>query len=242
MFRGKWLNFVGVYWPTLILVITPLALLPIPILCDNSASNHCLYVLLLMAVYWSTEAIPLAITSMIPIVLFPLMGILDTATTCKFYMSEATMMFIGGLTIALALEQSELHTRVALIIISRIGCSPRKLTIGLFSCNAFVSMWISNTAAVSIMIPIILGVLLELESQGLCSMYEEIQPPFEGQRKVIVHDRKKPSKTTLCYFLGSAFSASIGGSGTIIGSGASMVLKGIYEKRFPAAPELNFNW
>lgn len=241
MLSAKWSQFISVYWPTFVLVLTPLALLPILILCDNVPSNNCLYVLLLMAVYWSTEAIPLAVTSMLPIVMFPLMGILDTNSTCNFYMSEAAMMFIGGLTIALALEQSELHTRVALNIISKIGCSPRKLTIGLFFCNSFISMWISNTAAVAIMIPIIMGVLRELEGQGLCNMYEDHPPPFQGQRKVMVHDRRKPSKTTLCYFLGAAFSASIGGSGTVIGSGSSMILKGIYEKRFPQAPELDFN-
>lgn len=237
----KFVAFSNVYWPTFVLILTPLLLLPIIFVMENSLSNRCLYVLLLMAIYWATEALPLAITSMLPIVLFPVTGIMDTPTTCKYYMSEATMMFIGGLTIALALEQSELHTRVALIIISKIGCSPRKLTIGLFFCTAFISMWISNTAAVSIMIPIIMGVLQELEEQGLCNMYEEIAPPFQGQRKVIVLDRQVPSKTTLCYFLGSAFASSIGGSGTIIGSGASMVLKGIFEKRFPSAPELNFN-
>lgn len=241
MGQSKWIQFLSVYWPTAVLIITPLSLLPIIVLYGSSSTNLCLFVLILMAIYWATEAIPLAITAMIPVVLFPLMGIMSTANTCKFFMSEATMMFIGGLTIALALEQSELHTRVALIIISMIGCSPRKITLGLFSCNAFISMWISNTATVAIMIPIIMGILHELESQGLCNMYEDISPPFEGQRKVIVHDRKKPSKTTLCYFLGSAFAASIGGSGTIIGSGSSMVLKGTYEKRFPTAPEMDFN-
>lgn len=240
MFSSKWIQFTRVYWPTLVLVITPIALLPLLRLPYND-SDQCLYVLLLMAVYWATEAIPLAITSTIPVVLFPLMGILSTTDTCKHYMSEAAMMFLGGLMIAMALEQSELHIRVALIIIGKIGCSPRKLTLGLFFCNSFISMWISNMAAVAIMIPIIMGVLQELESQGLCRMYEKIEPPFHGQRKLLVHDRYTPSKTTLCYFLGCAFSSGIGGCGTIIGSGASIILKGVYEKSFPTAPDLKFN-
>lgn len=239
----KWGQFVRVYWPTGILIITPIIFLPLILLNNWSPAYNCLYVLIVMSVYWTTEAIPLAITSMLPIVLFPLLGILDTFATCRSYMSEATMMFLGGLIIAMALQHSELHTRFALIIISWIGCSPKKITMGLFFCNMFLSMWMSNTAAVTIMIPIIMGVLLEMEKEGLCQIYEPItHENYKGQRKIEVStDRLTPSKTTLCFFLGSAFASSIGGCGTIIGSGSNLVLKGIYEKRFPTAPNLSFN-
>lgn len=85
-----------------------------------------MYVVLLMSAYWVTEALPLPITSMIPMVLFPLMGILDTETTCMMYMKETMLMFIGGLIIALAVEHCNLHKRVALKVISLIGCSQRR--------------------------------------------------------------------------------------------------------------------
>ena len=87
---------------------------------------RCLYVVLIMAMFWVTEVLPLPITGLIPVALYPLMGILDTAKTCDCYMNDTTMMFIGSLVIAVAIENSGLHMRVALLIIRTIGCSHRK--------------------------------------------------------------------------------------------------------------------
>lgn len=85
-----------------------------------------MYVVLLMAVYWVTEALPLPVTSMIPIVLFPTMGILESEKTCQSYMKGTNMMFIGGLMIAAGLQHSNLHKRVALKTIQIVGCSHRR--------------------------------------------------------------------------------------------------------------------
>lgn len=79
-----------------------------------------------MAGYWVTECIPLPATSMLPIILFPLLGILDTETTCMTYFKETNVMFLGGIMIAIAVEYSGLHIRVAMITLLCIGCSPRK--------------------------------------------------------------------------------------------------------------------
>ena len=88
---------------------------------------RCLYIVAIMAMYWVTEALPLPITGLIPIVLYPLMGIMDTGRTCNCYMNDTTMMFIGSLVVAVAIEHSGLHMRVALIIIRTVGCSHRRL-------------------------------------------------------------------------------------------------------------------
>lgn len=87
---------------------------------------RCLYVVVVMAMFWVTEALPLPITGLIPIVLYPLMGILSTGDTCDCYMNDTTMMFIGSLVIAVVIENSGLHLRVALLIIKTIGCSHRR--------------------------------------------------------------------------------------------------------------------
>lgn len=85
-----------------------------------------MYVVLLMSVYWVTEALPLPVTSMLPMVLFPMLEILDTDRTTMMYMKETMVMFIGGIMMALAVEYCNLHKRVALKVISIIGCSQRR--------------------------------------------------------------------------------------------------------------------
>ncbi|CAH1382339.1 unnamed protein product [Tenebrio molitor] len=225
---------------SIFVVVYPLVLLPV-FLHNNVAALRCLYVVLLMAGYWVFEALPLPVTSLIPMVLFPLMGILDSDKTSLCYLKETNMMFVGGLVIAIAVEYCNLHTRVALYVIQMVGCSPRKLNFGLITVTMFVSMWISNTAATAMMIPIIEATLKELETQGIGEMYESNS--LDNNDKIETHpdsDQKRPTKTTMCYFISTAYAASIGGMGCIVGSGTNLTFKGIYETRFPDSPGIEF--
>ncbi|KAG5327801.1 S13A5 protein, partial [Pseudoatta argentina] len=127
---------------------------------------RCAFVVLLMSGYWVADCFPMAVTSLIPIVLFPALGILSTADTCACYMNDTIMVFIGGLILAIAIEHSNLHLRIALGVMKTVGCTHARLLGGLCAVTTFISMWVSNTAATAMMVPIIFAVLRELEQGG----------------------------------------------------------------------------
>ncbi|KAJ8668185.1 hypothetical protein QAD02_009848 [Eretmocerus hayati] len=228
-------NFISLYWKSFIVVIWPIVLLPLIIFYDDKM-YRCLYTVIVMAVFWVTEVVPLPVTGLLPVLLYPLLGVMDTARTCGCYMNDTTMMFVGSLVIAVAIEHSGLHMRVALIIIKTVGCSHRRLSMGLFFVTMFISMWISNTAATAMMLPIVEKVLTELESQGLGKMFiqdEEADEESESQ--------KRPTKLTMAYYLGAAYAATLGGIGTLVGTGTNLTMKGIFEARFKESPGINFS-
>eukprot|EP00093_Oithona_nana_P012600 12600.XXX_550263_555416_1 [CDS] Oithona nana genome sequencing. len=119
--------------------------------------------MVIMATFWVTEALPLAITSLLPVALLPLLGIMTTDDVGREYLKETNMMFISGVMVAIAVEQSNLHRRVALKALLTIGTSPRRLMLGFMIPTAFLSMWISNTATTAMMVPIVDAVLSQLE-------------------------------------------------------------------------------
>jgi len=106
---------------------------------------------------------------MIPVVMFPALGVMSTADTCSCYMNDTIMVFIGGLVLAIAIEHCNLHMRIALGVMKTLGCSHPRLLGGLCVVTTFISMWVSNTAATAMMVPIIFAVLRELEQVSVNS-------------------------------------------------------------------------
>ena len=126
-------------WRLVLTLLIPALLLPLPLLWPSQAAK-CLYVLLLMGTYWLGELLPIPATSLIPVILFPTLGIMTSAEVSMFYMKSSCMLFIGGLMVAIGIEHSNLHRRVGLKVLLWVGSSPRLVLLGFIIPTAFLSM------------------------------------------------------------------------------------------------------
>jgi len=156
----------------------------------------------LMAVWWMTEAIPIPATALLPLALFPTLGILDMPGSAAPYAAEIIFLFMGGFFIAMAMERWGLHRRIALAIVDTVGTSPRRIILGFMLGTAFLSMWISNTATATMMLPIALAV------------GEMFRP----------EDQVGPFEFGIALMLGIAYAASIGGVATLIGTPPNAIM------------------
>jgi sodium-dependent dicarboxylate transporter 2/3/5 len=178
-----------------------------------------LAVALLMATWWITEAVPLAVTSLLPVALFPLMSIMDGKDVSATYFNHVIFLFIGGFMVALAMQKWNLHKRIALRILMFTGVSPARILLGFMFSTAFLSMWISNTATAMMMIPIVISVIDQLEDNI---------------------GKKGTEKYATGLLLGIAYSASIGGIATLVGTPPNLSFARIFSIYFPDAPEISF--
>lgn len=186
---------------------------------SNTKVTKVAAVAVLMAIWWITEAIPLAATSLVPLVLFPLLGVLSGADISASYINSIIFLFIGGFMLAIAMENWGLHKRIALKIISLFGGTANSILYGFMFSAAFLSMWISNTATAVMMLPIALAVINKIENQ---------------------FGKEESSNFSKSVLLGIAYSCSIGGIATLIGTPPNLALVRIHKITFPDAPQISF--
>ena len=203
------------FWGGIIILLV-LLLIPTPKGMQPEALKA-LGVALLMAIWWVTECIPIYATAFVPIALFPLLGILDANTTTENYGHNYVLMLLGGFFLAKSIELSGLHKRVALFVISKLGTSRKRIMLSFMIATAFLSFWIANVAVVLLMLPIALAIIDKEEEN------EDRNPKFG-----------------LAMMLAIAYAASIGGTGSLIGTPPNMVFAGVFAKAFPELPEIDF--
>lgn len=169
----------------------------------------------LIAVWWITEPIPIPITSLLPMVLFPLFGIVEIRDAAAPYAHPIIYLFFGGFMLALAMERWNLHRRIALNLIGIMGTKPSRIIAGFMVASAFLSMWVSNTATALMMLPIALSVTALLEARA-------------------VDEKSKAGAATfsLVLLLSVAYSATIGGLGTLIGTPPNALLAAFLSQTF----------
>lgn len=145
----------------LIIVLTPLLLLPLPLLIDTKEAR-CAYTLFVVAVYWLTEAMPLAVTALIPALMFPLFGIMKSKTVASAYFKDFHLLLIGVVCLATSIEKWNLHKRIALRMVMLVGVNPGWLMMGFMISSAFLSMWLSNTSTAAMVMPIVEAVIQQI--------------------------------------------------------------------------------
>lgn len=170
----------------------------------------------LTATWWVTEAVPIGFASLLPVALFPLLGVMSARQAAPNYFDDIVMLFLGAMLLALGLERWNLHRRIALAILARVGSAPNRLVLGFLIASVFLSLWLNNTAAALMLLPIGLAVA----------------------RGATGTDQPTPLVQALLFAI--AYGVSVGGMGTPIGTAPNQVLFGTLHARFPDAPELGF--
>ncbi|XP_020598901.1 tonoplast dicarboxylate transporter [Phalaenopsis equestris] len=193
---------------------------------DNGrqSSRNMLAVLTWVFLWWITGAVPMAVTSMTPLFLFPLFGLAKTDEVAKSYMDDIIALVLGSFILALAVEHYNIHRRLALNITS-LFCgdpvNPHLLLFGICGTSAFVSMWMHNTPAAMLMIPVATGMLQRFPTG------EEVHPEVKKFCKGVI--------------LGVIYAVAVGGMSTLIGTGVNLILVGMWESYFPEGKPISFS-
>lgn len=220
-----WVSRVGGYVGVLLFFV--LVLLPTPE-GMSTAGQRMAAVTALMGVFWVTQALPMEVTSLLPLALFPLLGIMSAKDVSASYFSDSSFLYLGGFVLALGIERWGLHRRFALHIVAATGTGVRRMVLGFMLATFGISMWISNTAATLLMLPIALALLTSLEQLG--------GPTAPGES---TGSDPHFARLGMSLMLGIGYAATLGGMATLVGTPTNVVYLEVIQKQFPEAPELS---
>ncbi|KAL3697391.1 hypothetical protein R1sor_011467 [Riccia sorocarpa] len=218
-----------------------------------------------LALWWIFEPVPIAITSLLPVGLFPFLGIMDSDEAASHYTNDVVMLLLGTFILALGIERYNLHKRMALKILLITGgkkMDPRLVLLGFCAGPAFVSMWMANTSTAVMMLPMAKGILDNLKpvlpglptpprragssSSVTSGLDEEEVIGYQHSKLDEEQEEEKRQAEAVIHtysqgvILGVTFSSAVGGLTTLIGCGPNLVMPGMYIERFPGAPEVTF--
>lgn len=173
-----------------------------------------------MATWWFTEAVDLAVTALLPMILLPVFGLGDAKTVAQQYTDSIIFLFLGGFMLAFAIEKWDLHKRIAIKILSVVGTKPSSILLGVMLSAYLISNWISNTATTMMLFSAVLALILETEQ--------------------FINGTANKNKFAAALLLGLAYSATIGGLATPVGTPPNMYFFKAYKEAFPDNTDLNF--
>ena len=191
----------------------------VPVDPTNIPASRMAGVAFLMAAWWVSDAIPLFATALVPLALFPVLGIMGCGATAPIYFNSTIVLYIGGFLIALTMQRWGLHKRIALNIIHAVGGGPARIVLGFMLAAAFLSMWISNTATAVMMVPIGLAIIVQIEDE---------------------FDPVRTHKFSVGLMIGIAYACSAGGLTTLVGTPPNLSFQRIFVILFPDAPPIGF--
>ncbi|KAK6749676.1 hypothetical protein RB195_001967 [Necator americanus] len=202
--------------PAFVLILTPLIFAPM--LINKEKEWRCAFCIAVMATYWMTEVLPLAVTALLPVILFPLTGVMTCTETAQQFINDTNFLFIGGLIMAAAVEKCDLHQRVALSVLKMVGGETKWIMLGFMTVTALLSMFISNTATTAMMVPIAQSVVNQL----VCD--SQLESGGRGR----VNCKRMSTGLVLCICV----AANIGGIGTVNGTPSNIVMVGQLRELF----------
>uniref|UniRef100_A0A3B4EAJ7 Solute carrier family 13 member 4 n=1 Tax=Pygocentrus nattereri TaxID=42514 RepID=A0A3B4EAJ7_PYGNA len=227
-------------------------------LCESS----CAYVLIVTAVYWVSEAVPLGAAALVPAFLYPLFGVLRSSEVASEYFKDTTLLLMGVICLAASIEKWNLHKRIALRMVMIAGAKPGMLVLGFMCCTVFLSMWLSNTSTTAMVMPIAEAVLQQLIYTGIADSHDdsdtvETQEDENGNinpfaaidipvpkkpkiRRDSLYPTKRDHMICKCLSLSITYAATIGGLITITGTSTNLIFAEQFNNRYPEAKVINF--